>query len=124
MTAPSWPESTPIYVPAGAWIRARSLPALTRRSRRPDVGPEWDGAWHATTGDTVVQRFNCRRAKVVCGHTVRASVDRVYDGRPMGDAVVVDELPTTDVCLRCLRLVRPDVAVTVRARVVTIGAGE
>jgi len=105
----TWPQSTPIYVPAGAWIRQRSLPAPTRRSIRPHVEPEWLGLWHAATGDvSMFHGFDGsgrRRALARCGARVAASVDRrCTDGLPITDSIVSDERPTVDLCSRCLRL--------------------
>lgn len=115
------PQSDPIYVPAGAWARGRWLPRPPIH-RRPTgrVQPEWDGAWHLTTGD--VQAFHGGRLKVraVCGYRVTSSLDRDAYDQPYADAVVAETMPLVEVCLRCVRLSGAAVTVAVRERLVTI----
>jgi hypothetical protein len=98
----TWPQSDPIYVPAGAWIRARYLPGPSRRGL-PRLEPRWDGAWHLATGDIVLYSTDHRSARTRCGHLVTASLNRRYDGVPIRDTVVADERPNVDLCSRCLR---------------------
>ncbi len=117
MTAPT--EAPPIVPPpAGAWIRERLLPATFPRAA-PRLLPEWVGAWHVATGDLSRSFRGDMSSKVRCGHSVRVRAFR-WDGWALGDFVVADELPTVDVCLRCLRLSGAPATVRVEPRRVTV----
>jgi hypothetical protein len=49
-----------------------------------------------------------------------AAVQYRYDGLPVRDVVVATDLPTIDVCTRCLGLSGLPVTITVRPREVTV----
>lgn len=110
-----------IYVPAGAWVRGRCLSVPTPRSRGGDA-PEWDGLWHLATGDVAMRHgwAGGPRVKARCGYPIDAVVRYRYDGLAIGDVVVATDMPTIDVCTRCLRLSGLPVTITVRPREVTV----
>lgn len=119
MTAPT--EALPLVPPpAGSWVRARWLPNTIRRAA-PRIAPEWNGSWHVATGDVRVWPHlrGDAQARSLCGKRVGLRWHR-WDGEPIGDHVVADELPTIDVCLTCLRLSKAAATVHIQPRLVTV----
>jgi hypothetical protein len=103
VTQPRW-----TIPPAGAWVRARSLPRMTRRGSVLPESPEWVGAWHLSTADVRYYPHpdlpRCDRMLLTtrCGQQLQLElVD--WAGQRVADVVTQDEQPIADACGRCVR---------------------
>jgi hypothetical protein len=103
----SRPQPVPFAPPAaGSWIRARTLPRAAARRLESRTEPTWDGVWHVFCGDW--READRGKAWITgrtrCGTSMTLRHASARTGEPSHDYVSMDDVPTTDGCRRCLRL--------------------
>ncbi len=103
-------EDHPTIPPAGTWVRGRSLPRPAFRGGMTPQAPEWQGAWHLSTG--AARRYtrpdlpSYSRLDLIarCGTPISLEVVD-HQGHRVWDAVTLTERPDASACRRCLRYV-------------------
>jgi hypothetical protein len=103
------PDPVPFSPPAaGSWVRSRVMRSggRSRRARRPDTGPTWDGAWHVFSGD--FEPGDRRRHEVTgrsaCGQRLTLRSANLFDAAAGTSYATADETPGVDACRTCRRV--------------------